>query len=204
MHGQISIPRPSDAPGAMLSSSGLVKRGWTAALITRHLGDPDKLAVNPHYRSGPMVRLYALARVERTEQQDDVRTALEHIAARRPARQAASKKAAQAKADALVEAIARIDIKVRRIDLARLREAAIDHWESRKIDRGDYLADGHGADEATIRRWMENYVRHRLTEYDGIIAQLFGLVGRQQAYKLLRAKTDEAILRVYPEFRKRP
>jgi len=188
----------------MLSSSGLIERGWTATLIARYLGDPDKFAVNPHYRSGPMVRLYALERVERKEHEDAVRAALEKIAARRPARQAASKKAAQAKADALVEGIGRIRIHVRRIDLAKLRKAAIDHWERRKVDRGDYMADGHGADEATIRRWMENYVRHCLTQYDDVIEQLFGLVGRDRAYELLRTRTDEAISRVYPELRKRP
>lgn len=85
-----------------------------------------------------------------------------------------------------------------------MRTAAISHWEQRQADRGDYHADGHGADEATIRRWMANYVRHRLTHYDGIIAQLFGLVGRDQAYELLRSKTNEAILRVYPELRTHP
>jgi len=204
MNGQISAPRTTDAPRTMLSGSGLIERGWTATLIAKHLGDPDRLAVNPHYKTGPMVRLYAIERVERTEQQDDVRAALEKIAATRPARKAASKKAAQARADALLEAIGRIQIQVRRIDLARLRTAAISHWQQRQADRGDYLADGHSADDATIRRWMENYVRHRLTRYDEIIAQLFGLVGRDQAYDLLRTKIDAAIFRVYPELRKRP
>jgi len=203
MNGQTSSPGTTDT-AQMLSMTALKERGWTATLIARHLGDPDRLAVNPHYRSGPKVRLYVAERVERTEQQDHVRMALQKIAASRPARQAAAKKAAQAKADALVEAMDRIHINVRRIDLTGLRKAAISDWERRKADRGDYDADGHSADEATLRRWMENYVRHRLTGYDGIIAQLFGLVGRDQAYALLRTKTDAAIMRVYPELRKRP
>lgn len=45
----------------------LIKRGWTVGMIRRYLGDPDKLANNPHHMSGPRAQLYNLARVEAAE-----------------------------------------------------------------------------------------------------------------------------------------
>jgi hypothetical protein len=39
------------------------QRFWTDSLIKKFLGEPDKLGINPHYRTGPKVRLYSLKRV---------------------------------------------------------------------------------------------------------------------------------------------
>jgi hypothetical protein len=47
-----------------ISASGLKwQRFWTDSLIRKFLGEPDKLGINPHYRTGPKVRLYNLKRV---------------------------------------------------------------------------------------------------------------------------------------------
>jgi hypothetical protein len=77
-----------------------------------------------------------------------------------------------------VEAIAAVQITVERIDLNKLRMASIQHWQGRKAARGDYDADGTGADAATVRRWMINYARHCLTHCDAFLDQLSGQVGK--------------------------
>ena len=55
-----------------ISASGLKwERFWTDSLIKKFPGEPDKLGINPHYRTGPKVRLYNLKRVveiERTKE----------------------------------------------------------------------------------------------------------------------------------------
>ena len=52
----------------LISASGLKwERFWTDSLIKKFLGEPDKLGINPHYRTGPKVRLYNLKRVVEVE-----------------------------------------------------------------------------------------------------------------------------------------
>jgi hypothetical protein len=51
-----------------VSVAGLKARGWTDSLLRTFLGEPDKLAANPHYSSaGAPMRLYLLERVEAAE-----------------------------------------------------------------------------------------------------------------------------------------
>src|SRR5215475_2433106 len=44
-------------------STLLKERGWSKGRIAKLLKDPDKLVPNPHYSSGPKMRLYARSRV---------------------------------------------------------------------------------------------------------------------------------------------
>src|SRR5262249_27246067 len=50
------------------TQSTLLERGWSKGLIKKLLGDPDKLVPNPHYRSGPKMKLYEKTRIEEAEQ----------------------------------------------------------------------------------------------------------------------------------------
>jgi hypothetical protein len=43
--------------------SEMKRHGWTEAAINSILGTPDRLAINPHYSSGPPMRLYRVERV---------------------------------------------------------------------------------------------------------------------------------------------
>jgi hypothetical protein len=45
------------------TSVGMAEHGWTKAAACKLLGDPDRYAVNPHYRSAPPMRLYRVERV---------------------------------------------------------------------------------------------------------------------------------------------
>jgi hypothetical protein len=45
------------------TSVGLAKNGWTKPMIDLLLGEPDKLAPNPHNVSGSQMRLYLVERV---------------------------------------------------------------------------------------------------------------------------------------------
>jgi hypothetical protein len=68
----------------MASVAGLCCRGgWTRRLIDRLLGEPDKLARNPHYASAAPMRLYLLERVAEVEQTPEYQRALAKLGPRR-------------------------------------------------------------------------------------------------------------------------
>jgi hypothetical protein len=49
----------------------MAEHGWTRTAIDRFLGEPDELAINPHYRSGPKMRLYRVERVLSVQRSQD-------------------------------------------------------------------------------------------------------------------------------------
>jgi hypothetical protein len=51
----------------MLPVSHIKQRGWTDALITRFVGNPDHLVTNPAWQGGPKIRLYYRSRVAAAE-----------------------------------------------------------------------------------------------------------------------------------------
>lgn len=82
-----------------VSVAGLKSRGWTDSLIKTFLGEPDKLARNPHYSSSAPMRLYLLERVEAVERTPaflERRSKLAEQAARRKAAAAFSEAANRA------------------------------------------------------------------------------------------------------------
>ena len=61
------IPRPRPPQPAHITITRLRSEyGWTDQLVTKHLGEHDREAPNPHYRSAAPMRLYLLDRVQET------------------------------------------------------------------------------------------------------------------------------------------
>jgi hypothetical protein len=177
------------------TATDLKARGWTNGLINRFLGEPDATRRSPFYRRGSPIKLYEASRVQEVETSPQFAEAIRKATVKSKA----ASQAAQRRADSLLAVVKAIEITVRRIDLQTLRREAIKEWEANKLEGGRFDADGQEADEATVRRWMVNYARHRLTVYDAIIEGLYAKVGKQQAYKLLKARTLQAIATAYPE-----
>jgi hypothetical protein len=53
----------------------LKKRGWTEKLIAEMLGEPYRMGNNPHYQSGPKIRLWLISAVieaENTHQPNNI------------------------------------------------------------------------------------------------------------------------------------
>lgn len=185
----------------MLTTNQIVARGWTASMTKRFLPEPDKTRINPHYRSGPPIKLWLPSTVEALERRDDVRAAIAKALAERPARQDGARKAVETKEALTLKLVSAVQITVTRIDLDALRKLAIEHrnhYRAHAIETGltDYVVN---PDDATATRWMRNFVRHNCTLYDEIIDDLSGLVGRDEAYRLLRDRVENEISSVYPE-----
>jgi hypothetical protein len=72
--------RPKKATGYRsdhTTSVGMAEHGWTKRAIEKFLGEPDKFAQNPHYKSGPPMRLYRIERVVAVQKSPEFRDWLE-------------------------------------------------------------------------------------------------------------------------------
>jgi hypothetical protein len=66
-----------------ISVAGLKARDWTPGTIKTFLGEPDRLATNPHYATAAKMRLYERCRVEDVEKTPSWLDAKEKILKRR-------------------------------------------------------------------------------------------------------------------------
>jgi hypothetical protein len=165
------------------------ERGWTGTLIEKFLPDPDKTSVNPHYRSGPPIQLYSLARIVRMERTKRFREAIEKAAKCKEA----SKKAVKTKTAKMEEYLSSLTINVPELTLDELQRRALDHWRS--IARDDWEGDGGSDWEDRI---AVNYLRHEFTSYEKELEFIAGKVGRSDAYLRLFEIVLDAIADAYP------
>lgn len=175
-----------------LTLSNVKERGWTAGMVRRFLGDPDKTATNPHYRSGPPMKLFQLSRIVLVEETPEWKDAFKRAAVR----SAADKSAAANKAAKLIERVKRMPIKVTlALSGEELLIKAIAHYNSRgpHNEREDWLPATQASDLAFLERIQVNYVRHMLTFYDRQMDIAAGKPGAAGARKALRGRIYGAI-----------
>ena len=138
-------------------------------------------------------------------QTDAFKEAVEKRAGRRNGAQKAVETKKQKLHAEIEEKIKRI--KVKRYDLKQVRGQTI----SDKQDWYDYQASMRSynceyrcaktADEATVRRWMVNYIRHNLTKYDDVLFDMSGRVGCHDEYDNYKEAVLDKIAEVYPELK---
>ncbi|BCY10419.1 hypothetical protein [Actinoplanes sp. L3-i22] len=174
-----------------VSGSALAERGWTVAAIRRFLGEPDRTVPHPVLRSAGPTRLFSLARVIAAEQSEQWR----RWRARAVQRTARGKALADAGRAALLAEIAALDIRVPVLPAAALAEAAIAHRDRLEAEP---VAVGE-VDEATLRRWTVDYLRHRTTVQDATLDRLYARVGRAEATIAIRNTVYAVIAATYPD-----
>jgi hypothetical protein len=177
-----------------LSLSALRARGWSPKLIERELGEPNKTARNPMYRTAAPCRLWLRCHVEAAEKAEPF---LAHQA-RRQGMSRRSKSIAEGKREALLARIAAMAVDVRALPIARVRAQAIMDWEDRQAERGRHDAVGAHADAQTRDRWTVNFIRHQLCEYDLELDRVAGQIGVHDAVAAIRSKVYAAIAAAYP------
>lgn len=176
--------------------SNLLKMGFTKKLIEEHLHEP-LLKDNPHYRMGPKMKLYLAKDVEKFMKTDIF---LNYQESRKNRVNAAIKNSSKRREENyryIDDEISQITVK--RVPLDELERLTIEA----KVDwilwtRDDFYGFDDLSDE-TLARWMINYIRHNLTNYDEILDNIKGKFGVEEAYikykKILMLKIKE----VYPE-----
>lgn len=190
-------PHRYDQAQDFVTFTALRARGWSPKLIESILGEPDKLARNPYYRSAPPTKLFLTERVEAGEKNESF---IVHQPRRKKA-QAAACATADRKRDELLDEVEALTFDVPRFLLPDLFAAAVSHWEALQSARGRFDADGSNADDETKKRWAVNFLRHNLTNYDARLGALYRRIGKAEAYFVIKAKVSAAILEVYPELR---
>lgn len=176
------------AKGAYLTMSAVANRtGWTATLVSRLLGDPDK-RINKYGRD---LGLYAVARVEQAEGEPEFAQAQAAIAKRR----LSAAKAVETKKVKLLDAIRTTPITVEKFTQHKLLRRAIDRYNARSHGRSfASLSD----DPLFLERITVNFIRHDLTQYDQTLWDAAGKTGIDSAVAALRKRVYEAIAQAYP------
>ena len=202
--------RDKQAPKYITPSGLKGKRYWTDGMIRDLMGEPDKTAPNPHYRSGPPMRLYLLARVYAIECTLDV----DAMRKARERRSAAGRRAAATRRENIQKRAAACDLYCDFGDPLEdvRRAAAISNEEIRKYHQMEYEAyvgrcllrdeeprprrGPRHPDVVARDRWAVNYLRHERTAYDRLLYEMGSSVR-----PILRMRIHEKISEVYPELR---
>lgn len=170
--------------------------GFTDKLIRELLPEPE-LVVNPHYRSGPKMKLWDATVVESAMKTEIFMAEME----KRKKRCASAKKAVQTKTSKLQLQVDEFvkSVRISRIPLEKLRLAAIRDKQKWYDFNGIYDKFAEDADDATVKRWMVNYIRHNMVEYDREIYDMKGKTGKSLLYFELHNGVLRRISEVYPE-----
>lgn len=187
---------PEKQKEQLISQSGVLSMGFTKSMIDKLL-PPPVLKRNPRYASAAPMKLW---------REEDVRSVMEtqefqKMSAKSAARKAAAAKAVETKrqnAELVTDELIK-HISVRRWNMATLERKTLDEKELRNLEHGNY--DVPTPDARTLERWMVNFIRHNLCDYDDNLDELFGLVGKEELYKKLKAETLAKIAEVYPELK---
>ena len=182
---------------SLISQTTILSMGFTKSMIAKLLPDPI-LRDNPRYKSAAPMKLWKEA---------DVLAAMDTDAFREAASKAERRKAAASKgvdtkrknAELLAEELIAA-IHVQRIELPELEKLALAS-QQRWYDfqrRGEI----EFPDRETVDRWMVNYIRHELCDYDASLYTLFRpgkMADKDKLYPKVKRETLAKIAQVYPE-----
>lgn len=171
----------------------LERSGWSRALITRLLGDPDRREV----RRAPQryeVALYAEDRVVAAEASAEFASAQQALVARK----ASAVKAVETKVANLMAEVERMVVNVKVLPDDELTRCAVGSYNARQSNRRDGSYARPNSDEDFLARIKVNFIRHELTVYDAALETVAGKTGIEAAKDRIREKIFAAIANAYP------
>lgn len=181
----------------LITQATVLSMGFTKSMIDKLLPAPI-LRDNPRYKCAAPMKLWREADVLSAMGTDAFREA----AAKAERRKAAASKGVDTKrknAEVLAEELIAA-IRVQRIDLPALKKMSLASQQSWY----DYRGRGEivNPDEEDVQRWMVNYIRHELCEYDDSLYTLFRpgkMADKDKLYPKVKCETLAKIAQVYPE-----
>ena len=86
-----------------------------------------------------------------------------------------------------------------------LETAAISHWAFQKrqhdLSRERYtevqIPDKSQLDSDTLSRWVNNFARHHLSNYEELLDEMYGAIGRTIAYQAMKRVVAEEVRNFY-------
>lgn len=179
-----------------MTQSEIIERNWTKGLIKKFLGEPDVIKHNKLNRKNK-TKLYFTLDVLAIEKTDGFKKALEKLEKRR----IGLKRYTEIKRQELFDYINKLNITIPNYNSQKeLYVEAIEHYNCYwQFIREDYTK--HASLEDDIRflnRISMNMIRHSLDEYEPELEKLFGKIGSQEGYWMLKTKINNLILEKYP------
>ena len=206
-----------------LTQKSIIERGWSNRLIDKYLITPDKEKTNPHYRSGPKMKLYLLSRIEEVESLEEFKE--EYIKVQK--RKQSGKKASETHKNKLEQYLLEwldnmeINIKIPSMSVEQLLKKAILHYNDihyEKIMSGekerisfninDVLINNfidieyEDSDILFLRRISTNYLRHSFNDYDLLLEETNIKYWKQEAYLKMKNYILDRIVEKYPYLKK--
>ncbi len=187
-----------EKPEIMITLTEVKSRGFNDKLIAKLLPEP-LLKDNPYYKKAAKMKLYKESDVEKAMETEEFQS----YQMVRVKRQESAQKGIETKRKKLLKDV-NSDIKeinIERISIGELRTLAIrerdDYYFEHRNKYEGYSA--YGADDATVTRWMVNFVRHHLTDYEDKLWKIYKRVGKDEGYFIIRNNILLKIAEVYPE-----
>lgn len=173
----------------------LKERGWTDRMIRQYISIAP-VEFRSAYRSHPS-QCYPKDCILDIEDSDEWRAAMnESLVHKMSGKKAAETRRGQTM-QWIADAVGRLQVE--RDDNVMTKAIAAKNWRNDEI--GNYMADdAERAPRQVKRRWCVNYIRHELSNYDDVLVDMFGKVGRSEAYRVLFAAVMDRIAVVYPEY----
>lgn len=166
--------------------------GLTPRMI-EELEPPDDYCVNPHYKSGPPANLFLIERVEAwiDEHEDEV----EKARASRAKRSAAGKAVHDSK-------------RAKRFQVAEEWARTVAISISSPLP-GTLLADAHkyfavrGDEDCLTEKGLHAYVRHRKTNYESLLREMYRNEFSSELYAPLRKRVDAVVMAALIDWKQR-
>ena len=186
---------------AMITQTGILERGWTKSMITKFLPEPAHMSNNPYNKIYP-VKLWFLETVEEAEKTEPFQTALEKAKVRQAAGQAAAKKGYATKVENLRKRLQseanRMEVEI--LDDDELWKQVYEDRLERSQDRYYDEPDLYSVPRETQERWIVNYIRHHLTNYDLVLSWCQNDVGMHVCYCGFKDAILRKIAEAYPKY----
>ena len=209
----------------MITQSTVISMGWTKTMISKLLPPPVEKR-NPYYGSAAPMKLWDKAKVEAAMQTEDYVN--EYAKAQK--RKKSAQKATATRAERLTEKMNKMGdtILVGIMDDEELVQTVLKEkeWQIKAKMENEweymYRRGLHGSDELyeyeslsdeidyyefhmpskeVLDRWVVNYIRHNLIDYDYTIRRsLYGKTGKDEAYISFKKAVLRRIAETYPKY----
>ena len=161
-------------------------------MVRSYLPTPDEYRKNPVIKSAKPMKMYLKKKVRDIEETKAFKDRLTEA----QKRSKAARKVADSKRKDLLGEVDDIEITVAPLSPNLAQRYAIESYNSRKSSCKQAATDD--SDKRFLDRITVNYLRHNETRYDSHIHALFGKVGKQEAYWLLKGNVLDEIAKEFP------
>ena len=202
----------SPKPKMITQSRIIDEYGWTKSLINNFLPEPT-LKKNPHYSSAAPMKVGEEDTVKDVMKTPEFQAAMQKATKRKEAANTAVSTKITNMHDNIECFITSISISILPDDELRKRTLQEkQNWYNRHPHYNNYddeysdldepiYKDVHEADEDTLIRWIVNYIRHNLVDYDNFLYKISGKVGSIGVYPEIKTAVLEKIAVAYPQYK---